>query len=261
MWFRLSPKRLVYNQLYEYLNDRNLLSKCQSGFRPLHFMLYALLDATTEWFSNLDQGQINSVAFLDLSKAFDTVDHSVLPQKLALYGVGDIPCKWFKSYLTDRGQLCCVNRHLSSPRKIACGVPPGSILSPLLFLLYINDLPSSLPFSTPRMYVDDTSMTTSGLSVNRIIHSVNSDLNSVRDWLLANKLSLNVSKTEQIFIGSDSNLSKIEWAPQVFMDGIPIKRLRLQNHWEFTLMKGYRGLIILIIFPRESPRQLLVFAK
>ena len=91
------PKRLVYNPLYEYLNDRNLLSKCHSGFRPLHFMLYAWLEATTEWFSNLDQGQINSVAFLDLPKAFDTVDHSVLPKKLALYGVRDTSCKWFKS--------------------------------------------------------------------------------------------------------------------------------------------------------------------
>ena len=115
---------------------------------------------------------------------------------------------------------------ISSPRKITCGVPQGSILGPLLFLLYINDLPCSLHFSTPRMYADDTNITTSGSSLNNIIYSVDRDLISIRDWLLANKLSLNVSKTEQLFIASDSNLSKIACAPQIFMDGKPIERVR-----------------------------------
>ena len=109
-------ERLIFNQLYKYLNDENLLSKCQSGFRPLHSTLYALLDATTEWFSNLDKGLINSVIFLDLSKAFDMVGHKILLNNLSLYGVGDSSCKWFKSYLRDRDQLCCVNGKLSSPR-------------------------------------------------------------------------------------------------------------------------------------------------
>ena len=115
---------------------------------------------------------------------------------------------------------------ISSPRKITCGVPQGSILGPLLFLLYINDLPCSLHFSTPRMYADDTNITTSGSSLNNIIYSVDRDLISIRDWLLANKLSLNVSKTEQLFIAPDSNISKIACAPQIFMDGKPIGRVR-----------------------------------
>ena len=172
----------MYIQLCDYLDTNNLLSKYQPGFRPFHSTLCALLEATTEWFLNLDQGQLNSIVFLDLAKAFDTVDHDILLSKLSNYGIKGTSLKWFESYLHDREQQCHINGHLSSSRKTTCGVPQGSIIGPLLFLIYINDLPISLNFSTPRMYADDSRMTTSGRSFNQIIHSVNADLASVKEF-------------------------------------------------------------------------------
>lgn len=219
-------EKIVYLQLYSYFTNNNLLSKYQSGFRPLHSTLTALLDATTEWYINMDKKAFNSVLFLDLSKAFDTVNHSILLHKLSLYGVDDNALRWFTSYLTDRKQQCYVNSKLSSQQTINCGVPQGSILGPLLFLIYINDLPHCLQHSNARMYADDTNITTSGKSLTEISYYVNKDLSNIRTWLLANKLSLNVAKTEHMFIGSDDKLSIIEDKPYAFIDGIPVRRVK-----------------------------------
>ena len=218
-------ERIVFDQLYNYLNRNNLLSKFQSGFRPNHSTATAMLDATNEWLSNMDKGLINCVTLLDFSKAFDTVDHTTLLHKLSLYGVAENSLAWFKSYLTNRQQRSFVNGQLSSFKPLTCGVPQGSILGPLLFLIYINDLPNSLQFSTPRMYADDTNITTSGKSLNHIIQSANSDLSSITQWLLTNKLSLNVTMTEQLFIGSDDNLRKINDKSYISIDNNPIERV------------------------------------
>ena len=116
---------------------------------------------------------------------------------------------WFKSYLADREQKCHVNGDLSSPKTLRYGVPYGSILGPLLFIMYINGLRNSLRTSTPRMYADDTNLTTTGKSLKDIVNATNTELSNVNSWLLAIKLSLNKTKTEQMFIGSDDNLKNI----------------------------------------------------
>ena len=189
-------ERLIFNQVYEYFCTNDLLSKCQSGFRPLHSTVTALLEAVNEWTQNIDRGLINSVLFLDLAKAFDTVDHGILVENLALYGIRGTTLNWFKSYLNNRTQKCDLNGHLSSTRSLSCGVPQGTILGPLLFLIYINDLPNCLGTSSPRMYADDTNITYPGNSIHEIELNLNKELANVRDWLLANKLSLNAAKTE-----------------------------------------------------------------
>jgi hypothetical protein len=106
---------------------------------------------------NMDKGKINCVVFLDVRKAFDCINHEILLKKMLNYfGTSGIPLNWFRSYLADREQQCLVNGHLSSPKMIKCGVPQGSILGPLLFPLYINDMPDSLKYLTPSLHADIT---------------------------------------------------------------------------------------------------------
>ena len=109
-----------------------MLNNCQSGFRGLHSTVTALLETTNEWAYNIDSGKVNAVMFLDLKKAFDTVDHEILLGKLKVYEVYGIAGNWFRSYLNSQKQRCYVNGHLSSNyRFMHCGVPQGTILGPL----------------------------------------------------------------------------------------------------------------------------------
>ena len=154
--------RIAYDRLYAYLEEHNIICKYQSGSRAIHSTVTALLEATDTWTSNIDRGKINAVVFLDLKKAFDTVDHEILLSKLSNYGIYGNAHQWFKSYLENRTQMCSINGSLSQSCLLSCGVPQGTILGPLLFLLYINDLPNCLSNCQPRMYVDDTHLTYAG---------------------------------------------------------------------------------------------------
>ena len=142
-------ENLVHEQLYNYLHDNDLLAKCQSGFRSLHSTLTALLEATENWSLNIDNDLINGVIFIDLKKAFDKIDHNIIIRKFSNYGVDQKALKWFQSYVSDRSQKCSVNGHLSTASSITYGVPQGSIIGPLLFLVYINDLPNCLEKASP----------------------------------------------------------------------------------------------------------------
>ena len=125
-------------------------------FRSLQSTVTALLEATDNWAFNIDRGNVNAVFFLDLKKAFDTVDHDILSSKINLYRIQGIALDWFRSYLTNRTRRCLVNGPLHRICSLNCGVPQGSIYGPLLFLIYTNDLPNCLTSSLPRMYADDT---------------------------------------------------------------------------------------------------------
>jgi len=150
---------VVFNQLYEYLNDNNLLTELQSGFRPMFSTETALLEATNEWLWNIDNNLLNGVIFLDLKKAFDTMDHAILLGKLKLYGVSSESFNWFRSYLSDRKQQTFIDGVQFDFCNITWGIPRGSILGPLLFTIYIDDLRSCNLFSKPKMYADDTTLT------------------------------------------------------------------------------------------------------
>ena len=130
------------------------------------------------------------------------IDHSKLLQKLKSYGVCNQSITWFKGYLSHRRQKCYVNGALSDTEFLTCGIPQGTILGPLLFLIYINDLPNCLKFSDTQMYADDTSITMASESSYEIEMKMNADLDNIYEWLKANRLSLNTTKTEFMLIAS-----------------------------------------------------------
>ena len=165
-------EKFAFNQI-TYLDENDLLASCQLGFHTLHSTLTALIEATNHWSVNIDRGLFNGVIFLDLKKAFDTIDHAIL---LVNYGVDELSLTWFCSYLTNRLQRTCVNGSLSGPRAVKSGVPHGSNLGPLLFLIFINDLPNCLGTASARMFADDTNISVDGDSMSEIKPALNAEI-------------------------------------------------------------------------------------
>ncbi len=218
-------EREVFRQIYSFVSDNSLLSKFQSGFRPKHSTLSSLIQMCDDLLENMDNGKINCVVFLDVRKAFDCINHEILLKKMLNYfAISGIPLNWFKSYLTDREQQCLVNGHLSSPRKIKCGVPQGSILGPLLFLMYINDMPDCLKYSIPSLYADDTEIYLSSKNCDDIVIKINLDLENIRKWMLRNKLQIHPTKSKYMFIGSAYNIKHKLSANPIFINNVPMPR-------------------------------------
>ena len=158
---------------------------------------------------------------MDLKKAFDAVNHVLLLAKLKLYGVTGLALNLFKSYFAERLLVCSANGKLSNSRIVNCGV------GPLLFLLYINNLPKCLQSTSARLFADDKNITASGKSIEEVERTINLDLLNVKEWLSANKLSLNIFKTEYLLIGSPHNIKHVSSEPNVLVDDISIKRVRV----------------------------------
>ena len=142
----------------------------------LFYLLTALSDITDNWYLNIDDGLTNAILFIDLKKAFDTTDHEILLSKLELYRFKGVSLNLFRDYLSDRTQVTVINNVNSETSFLSCGVPQGSILGPLLFLLYINDLPYCNLRSDVRMYADNTNLTFASKDPNELFSSLTHDL-------------------------------------------------------------------------------------
>ena len=196
-------EKLMFNRLYSFLENNKCTYDLQFGFRQKHSTNHALLSMTQEIKETIDKGNVAVGVFVDFQKAFDTVNHKILLQKLEHYGVRGLANNWFSSYLTNRQQYVTIGKSKSDTKPTLHGVPQGSVLGPLLFLVYINDLNKCIRFSTTRHFADDTNLLyiiDQFKSRNRNpTRKLNIDLKSLNHWLLANKISLNATKTELIY--------------------------------------------------------------
>ena len=181
----------MYNRIELFLSDFDTLYKLQFGFRENQSTEHALLSIIRK---NLDNGVFTCGVFIDLEKAFDTVNHKILLSKRDHYGIRDNALKWLTSYLTKRKQLVKRSESQSKNWDICCGVPQGSILGPLLFTIYINDLHQAVTSSKMHHFADDTNILFSNKNPKLIAKILNKELKFVFEWLCANRLSLNVTK-------------------------------------------------------------------
>ena len=194
-------EKALHIQISEYFEINNLLYPSQYGFKKLHSCEYAALELIDRVIDMIDKDNTPFSLFLDLSKAFDTLDHNILLYKLKHYGFLGSALKLIENYLGERSQYILYEKTVSDLTEISIGVPQGSILGPLLFLIYINDLPVASNMFTPIMYADDTTLLANleqfGFkSEDNYSLQINTEVEKINEWLKYNKLSLNVAKTK-----------------------------------------------------------------
>ena len=195
-------ERIVYNRLIEFFNKHNVLYDYQFGFRKLYSTHMALITLIDKLSNALDEGSKVVGIFLDFSKAFDTIDHDILLLKLEHYGVRGLALDWFKNYLNSRFQYVMYNGIKSYQSQVTCGVPQGSILGPLLFLIYVNDLHNVVKNALLLLFADDSNLFYTGNDMVDITEKINDDLQHLTEWLASNKLSLNIKKTNYMIFHS-----------------------------------------------------------
>ena len=178
---------------------------------------------------------------MDLQKAFDTINHEILLGKLHAICFSEKTVSWFKSYLTDRAFNANINNHFSDLSKISCGIPQGSILSPLLFLLYVNDMPQAV-HSDLFLYVDDSGITFQHKDVHTIEHELNKDFTNVCEWFVDNKLSIHLGeeKTKCILFGSKLKL-KNAGKLNITYNGIKIRQYSKVTYLGYLLDETISG--------------------
>lgn len=203
-------EKIIYEQFAEYINSNNILKDHQSGFRCLHSCETALNGIINDWKNYQEQNKIILVTFLDFQRAFETIEPKLLLKKLQTYGVKNGELRWFESYLTERKQKVKLQDTVSNQISNHLGVPQGSILGPLLFILYVNDLGNCLQHCKIEMFADDTAIYVEAKTIEEATAKMNGDLNTLYKKICENKLKLNIDKTKVMLIGNKTNVNNSE---------------------------------------------------
>ena len=198
-------ERIVYNRSFRFLLKHKIISSSQYGFQPNLSTELAILEVQDRISNILDDKNCCGGVFMDLSKALETLDHKILLDKLNHYGIRGVAHDWFRNYLTNRKQYVHINGTNSEQLPLICGVPQGSILGPLLFLIYVNDLASISEIAKTVLFADDTNIIYEAASYDILQNIINEDLVEISDWFKANKLALNETKTKFIIFHIRNN--------------------------------------------------------
>ena len=225
------PKALekcINSQLMAYLDKYELLTCDQSAFRSGHSTTTAAHKLFDDLFDNINEGLINGSCFLDLKKCFDTIDHGLLLQKLEKYGIGDGELLWFKNYLSVRTQAVACNGRMSEFKPMRTGVPQGSVLGPLLFLIFINDLPDCLMCTACNIYADDTEIHCCDNTVDEVEEFLQRDVDNLGKWFYDNRLVLNGAKSYSML--TSCNRDRVCEPLNLIVDGIRIEQVNCTKY-------------------------------
>ena len=187
-------EKLFDNRLDSFIEKDNILSDNQYGFRKNRATSMALVELIDKISNSVDSKKHTLGVFIDLRKAFDTIDHDLLLKKLEFYGIRGVVLKWLKSYLSQREQFVQIDDCLSEYLNVLCGVPQGSILGPKLFILYVNDICNISNILEFILFADDTNIFCSGHDIKELCNTMSNELDKLHTWFSLNKLSLNISK-------------------------------------------------------------------
>ena len=264
-------EKIMFSRLYTFLQQGKCIYDLQFGFRENHSTNHAIISIVQKIQEAIKDKNIAIGIFIDLQKAFDTVNHLILLEKLNHYGISGITNAWFKSYLTDRKQFVSIDGVDSDYTTIEHGVPQGSVLGPLLFLIYINDLHQCIKNSNTLHFADDTNLLfipPKRLRNKNLVRRLNIDLKSLNNWLLANKISLNSSKTELIIFRDKNtplpnlsiklNGSKLKPKSMIKYLGMTIdEHLNFKSHINIMNAKLKRANNLLALSRHYLPRNIL----
>ena len=198
-------ERLIYNRFINFFEKNDTLNNSQFGFRKNRSTSMAITNLTDAFHKSIEKHEYLLGLFIDLSRAFDTISHEILFDKLDFYGIRGVALTWIKNYLSERKQYVSYNDVNSDMGTLSTGVPQGSILGPLLFLIYINDLPNTSTKLSFIQFADDTTLYLQGSSLTDIFNIMNEEIDIISQWLKVNKLVLNISKTNYMVMSSKKN--------------------------------------------------------
>ena len=218
----------VSSTSYTFVNEHNLLNPKQSGFRTQHSCQTALTSMTEEWLNAMHKGELTDVLMIDLCKAFDLVDHSLLLRKLKIYRCSEDALTWFTSYLSERTQRVCINGQISNSSDNKCGVAQGSILRPLFFIVFINDMYLYPDLEDISLFADNATAHRSSKCTQIITQKLQNVATSANKWCGNNNMKLSIIKIKVALVGSKQSVNRLldsDKQIKIIINDIPIEQV------------------------------------